>query len=296
LNTLVKQHPIHHLSLTVIIFFVVITLTFSVNAQEQINNKLSDTEDGGFFEITTGVVALKSRYVDAPKDIGLVTDLRFRYYWNNFFLEYEGFKGLGFPGVGYNFYNQNAWMFDVFITETHPAILWDGGDGNIENGVINEQDGLIGITPRDSDGRMSLRATHFIDERTALRIVIAPMSDLKEIEGISPYLAVWYGKTWQYQNVNFHTTLNAQYYNANTLDYYYGVADKDISEKFNYYYKAKSGISLSVELGMVYPLATDWLLEGSFKFTHLPDSIYNSPLINTRLESQAQISVTYVLF
>jgi hypothetical protein len=284
----------YNLSLTIVLFFVVNTLFFTVNAKEQINNKLSDTEDGGFFEITTGVIALDSRYIDAPKEIGSVTDLRFRYYWNNFFLEYEGFKGLGFPGVGYNFYNQNAWMLDVFITDTHPAILWEV-EGHIESGVINEQDGLAGIIPRQSDNRWSLRATHFIDDTTVLRIIIAPISDLKEIETVSPYLAGWYGKTWQHKNMNFHATLNAQYYNSNILDYYYGIAGDDVSDKFEYY-KASSGISLSAEFGIAYPLAKDWLLESSLKFTRLPDSIYHSPLIKTRLESQAQISVTYVIF
>lgn len=284
----------YNLSLTVVLFFVVNTLLFTVNAKEQINNKLSDTEDGGFFEITTGVIALDSRYIDAPKEIGSVADLRFRYYWNSFFLEYEGFKGLGFPGVGYNFYNQNAWMLDVFITETHPAILWED-EGHIENGVINEQDGLIGITPRESDDRISLRATHFIDDTTVVRIVVAPISDLKGLADVSPYLAAWYGKTWQHKNINFHATLNAQYYNSNILNYFYGVADDDISGKFQSY-KASSGISLSAEFGVVYPLAKDWLLESSLKLTRLPNSIYHSPLIDTRLESQAQISVTYVLF
>ena len=294
MNTQVKQRPVHHLSLSFIIFLIVNASIFNVGAQEQINNKLSDTEDGGFFEFTAGIVALDSRYVDAPKDIGSVADIRFRYYWNNFFLEYEGYKGLGFPGVGYNFYNQNTWMFDVFITEIHPAILWED-DGHVENGVINEQDGLIGITPKDSDDRISLRATHFIDDKTALRIVIAPMSDLKEMKEDSPYLAVWYGKTWQHQNINFHTTLNAQYYSSDILNHYYGVEGEDISDKFESY-SAQGGISLSAELGMAYPLTKDWLLESSLKLTRLPDSIYNSPLINTRLESQAQVSVTYVLF
>lgn len=293
MKTLAKQRQLFCLSLSIILF-VVNALTFEVNAKEQTHNKLSDTENGGFLEITSGIVALNSRYVDAPKTVGSVTDLRFRYYWNNFFLEYEGFKGLGFPGIGYNFYNQESWMLDLFITETHPAILWNEGD-YIENGIINEQDGLIGITPREADDRWSLRATHFIDDKTALRILFSPVPDIGSIRGNSPYVAVWYGKIWQHQNMNFHATFNAQYYNANTLDYYYGVSGQDISEKFSAY-TASSGISLSAELGITYPLATDWLLESSFKVTRLPSSIYKSPLIDTQFETYAQLSLTYVLF
>jgi hypothetical protein len=293
LSTSVKQRPTYYLSIF-FIFVIINALAFIANAEEQTNNKLSDTDNGGFLEITSGIAALNSRYVDAPKSVGSVTDLRFRYYWNNFFLEYEGFKGLGFPGVGYNFYNQDSWMLDVFLTETHPAILWNEGD-YIENGIINEQDGLTGITPRKSDNRWSLRATRFINDTTALRILIASESDINGIDYSSPYFAAWYGITWQHQNINFHSTFNVQYDNAQTLDYYYGVSGQDISDKFTAY-TASSGVSVSAELGITYPLAIDWLLESSFKITRLPNSIYNSPLIDTRFETYTQLSLTYVLF
>lgn len=293
MSTSVKQRPTYYLSIF-FIFVIINALAFIANAEEQTNNKLSDTDNGGFLEITSGIAALNSRYVDAPKSVGSVTDLRFRYYWNNFFLEYEGFKGLGFPGVGYNFYNQDSWMLDVFLTETHPAILWNEGD-YIENGIINEQDGLTGITPRKSDNRWSLRATRFINDTTALRILIASESDINGIDYSSPYFAAWYGITWQHQNINFHSTFNVQYDNAQTLDYYYGVSGQDISDKFTAY-TASSGVSVSAELGITYPLAIDWLLESSFKITRLPNSIYNSPLIDTRFETYTQLSLTYVLF
>jgi outer membrane protein len=287
LNSVLKQISVFTLTLLVI-------LLFTNSAVGQNNNKLSDTENGGFLEINTGILALNSRYLDAPENAGVIADLRFSYYWRGFFLENRGHQGIGFPGIGYNFYNEDSWMLDIFITETHPSILWDYGI-DIENGVLNEQDGLIGIRPRESDDRIALRATRFIDDTTALRFLIAPISDTKGIAEVSPYLAVWYGKTWQYQNINFHSIYSAQYYNTSTLQYYYGVTDEDVSEKFQPY-KAHSGVSLSAEFGMTYPLSADWLFESSVKLTRLPDNIHNSPLVSGRFESQALISLTYVIF
>lgn len=276
------------------VFYIFFIVFFTSHAQSEINNKLSDTQDGGFLEINSGVVALQSRYIDAPKDIGLFTDLRFSYYWRNFFLENKGIKGLGVAGMGYNFYNQNAWMFDVFVTETHPAILWNESD-YIENGLIDEQDGLLGIKPRDTDDRTSLRATYFIDDTSSLRFIIAPISEVSGINSFSPYVAAWYGNTWQYKNMNFHTILNAEYFDTNTLDYYYGIRPDDVTDKFTLY-QATKGISISAEVGLTYPLSSDWVLESSVKFTRLPTSMYKSPLVHTRLEAYAQLSVTYVLF
>ena len=248
--------------------------------EEQNNN-------GGFMEVSFGLAALNSRFVDAPYHLGSLLDLRLNYQWNGFFIEDKGLNGVGLPGIGYNFYNDQAWSLDIYLNEIYGEIATGDGDT-----IRDEQSGLTGIHPRKSDDRIGLRATYSIDESSVFRMLAAPISAR---DGNGLHLAAWYGKTWQYYNINFRSVLGAQYDSSKTLDYYFGVAPSEASDKFPVY-QAGSGVTLSAELGLSYPLAKDWVLESSLKFIRLPDSIYHSPLIEPRVEAIAQVSLVYVLF
>ncbi|MEP1444918.1 MAG: MipA/OmpV family protein [Paraglaciecola sp.] len=272
-------------------WFALVTLTvilgFTPGAVTAQTSNEDDSSNGGFMEASFAIAAFDSRFVDAPHHFGNVLNLRFNYQWNGFFIEDKGLKGLGLPGIGYNFYSDPAWSFDMYISEVHTSIRVDDSDT-----INNEQNGLIGINPRKSDNRFGLRATHYINETSALRLLIAPISDLEHHD---THLALWYGKTWQYFNANLYTTFSAQYDNSKTLNYYYGVSDSEASDKFPVY-TAGSGITLGAEFGISYPLATDWVLESSIQFTRLPSSAHNSPIVDPKIESIAQISIVYVLF
>jgi outer membrane scaffolding protein for murein synthesis (MipA/OmpV family) len=258
----------------------------SLMAIAQTSNE-NKNENGGFMEASFAVAALDSRFVDSPQHFGTLIDIRLNYQWNGFFIEDKGLNALGLPGLGYNFYSDTTWSFDVYLSEVHKGIATDDSDT-----INNEQNGLIGISPRDSDNRLGLRSTYYFDETSALRVLLAPISSL---ENHNTHLALWYGKTWQYYNANFHTTLSAQYDTSKTLNYYYGVSDSEVSDKFTAY-KAGSGITLSAEVGISYPLAKDWVLESSLKLTRLPSSIYKSPIVDPKIETFAHISIVYVLF
>jgi len=254
-------------------------------------NQQASTEEqnsnGGFMELSSSVAAFQSRFVDAPQHVGALLDIRLNYQWNGFFIEDKGLNSLGLPGLGYNFYNDPVWSFDVYFNEIYAEMASDDAYA-----IGNEQDGLKGIQRRGADQRVGLRATYYVDETSVLRILAAPLSAR---DGQGMHLAAWYGKTWQHQNINFHSVFSAQYDGSNTLNYYYGVADSEVSEKFPAY-QAGSGITLSAELGLTYALTKDWVLESSVKLIRLPNSIYHSPLIEPRVEAIAQVSLVYVLF
>ena len=251
-----------------------------VPAEEQNNN-------GGFMELSFSFAALESRFVDAPYHFGPMLHLRLNYQWNGFFIEDKGLNGVGLPGLGYNFYNDQTWSFDMYVSEIHGEIATGDGDT-----IRDEQSGLTGIRPRESDDRLGLRATYYFDDTSVLRMLFAPLSDIKNQD---MHFALWFGKSWQNQNINFHTIFSAQYDGSKTLDYYYGVSDAEVSDKFAAY-KAGSGFTLGAEFGLSYALTKDWVLESSVKLIRLPDSIYDSPMIAPRVESFAQISFVYVLF
>lgn len=272
-------------------WFALVTLTVFLGLNPTAATaQTSDEEDNshdGFMEASFAFAAFDSRFVDAPHHFGGVLNLRFNYQWKGFFIEDKGLRGLGLPGMGYNFYSDPTWSFDMYISEVHTSIGVDDSDT-----INDEQNGLVGINPRKIDNRLGLRATHYIDETSALRVLIAPVSDLEHHD---THVALWYGKTWQYFNANFYTTFSAQYDSSKTLNYYYGVSNSEASDKFPVY-QAGSGITLGAEFGISYPLATDWVLESSIKFTRLPSSVYNSPLVDPKIESIAHISIVYVLF
>ncbi|WP_340676705.1 MipA/OmpV family protein [Paraglaciecola sp.] len=248
-------------------------------------DEASNTDnDSNFLEINFGLTTFESRYTDAPENIGVFFLIHLNYQWKGFFIENKGNKSLGMPGGGYHFYNQKNWVLDAYISETHHGIL----EEYTEN-LNSEHNGLQGLSVRGPDVRLGLRVTHYIDNSTAMRLLLAPIGNR------GPYVGAWYGKTWQVQNYNFHAIASAQYHAAETQNYYYGVRGAEVSDKFPAY-QARSGITLGAELGLTYPLTKDWVFESSLKLTRLPNSVYHSPLVESRVETIAQISLVYVLF
>jgi len=275
LNTLLRQ-PYRVLVLLVMVFFSV--LLHAQSAAETGDN------DNNFLEFNFGVAAFESRYTDAPQKLGAFLNIYLNYQWHGFFFENKGGRSLGSPGAGYNFYNQGSWELDAYISQTHHGILT-----KFDETLGNEHDGLVGLSTRDEDVRLGLRVTHYLDNNSALRVLLAPFGNR------GPFVGAWYGRTWQFHNYNFHAIAGAQYHAAETLDYYYGVQGNDISEKFPFFAPG-SGITTSAEIGLTYPLAQDWLVDTSFKLTRLPNSIADSPLIERQVEAVAQVSLTYVVF
>lgn len=257
-----------------------------VRADEQ-SSADEHSEINGSMELSSSIVTFRSRFAYAPQHLGALLNIRLNYQWNGFFIEDKGLISLGLPGLGYNFYNDQAWSLDIYLNEIYGEMASDDADTK-----GNEQDGLTGIHRRGADDRIGLRATYYIDESSVFRMLAAPISAR---DGNGLHLAAWYGNTWQYYNINFRTVLGAQYDSGKTLNYYFGVAPSEASDKFPVY-QAGSGVTLSAELGLSYPLAKDWVLESSLKFIRLPDSIYHSPLIEPRVEAIAQVSLVYVLF
>lgn len=269
----------------------VLTLTILCGLNLAIGQEQKPSEgqndNGGFMEVSMTFAAFESRFVDAPYHFGGLLNIRLNYQWNGFFIEDKGLNGLGLPGLGYNFYNDQRWSFDIYLSEIYGEIATDDADT-----IGNEQRGLEGILPRNSDDRIGLRTTYYFDETSVLRVLVAPFSDLKNQD---IHLAMWYGKSWQRYNTNFHAIFSAQYDGARTLDYFYGVTGTEVSDKFPAY-QASSGFTLSAELGVTYPLAKDWVLESSIKLIRLPSSVAHSPLVDPQVESFLQFSLVYVLF
>ncbi len=149
------------------------------------------------------------------------------------------------PAWGINFYNSDDYSFDLFYQYSTRGI-----------------EGLEGIQTRNEDKRAGLRMTGFYDN-SQLQMIYSPVSRNSEgSDGIEASIS--YSYNLQYRNINFYTNLGMQYRSKEVTPY--GVTtfvDDDLS--------TSAGISYSAEVGLEYPLTTDWVIGSYVGYNALSD-------------------------
>lgn len=149
------------------------------------------------------------------------------------------------PAWGVNFYNSDDYSFDLFYQYSTRGI-----------------EGLEGIQTRNEDERAGLRMTGFY-ENSQLQLIYSPVSRNDEgSDGIEASIS--YSYDWQVRNWNLYTNLGLQYRSKEVTPY--GVqtwVEDDLS--------TKAGISYSAEIGIEYPLTTDWVIGSYVGYNALSD-------------------------
>ncbi|AAZ26085.1 MULTISPECIES: MipA/OmpV family protein [Colwellia] len=149
------------------------------------------------------------------------------------------------PAWGVNFYNSDDYSFDLFYQYSTRGI-----------------EGLEGIQTRNEDERAGLRMTGFY-ENSQLQLIYSPVSRNGEgSDGIEASIS--YSYDWQVRNWNLYTNLGLQYRSKEVTPY--GVktwVEDDLS--------TKAGISYSAEVGIEYPLTTDWVIGSYVGYNALSD-------------------------
>jgi hypothetical protein len=149
------------------------------------------------------------------------------------------------PAWGLNFYNSEDYSFDLFYQYSTRGI-----------------EGLEGIQTRNEDERAGLRMTGFY-ENSQLQMIYSPVSRNGEgSDGIEASLS--YSYNLQFRNTNFYTNLGMQYRSKEVTPY--GVQtfiDDSLS--------TSAGISYSAEVGVEYPLTTDWVIGSYVGYNALSD-------------------------
>ena len=149
------------------------------------------------------------------------------------------------PAWGVNFYNSEDYSFDLFYQYSTRGI-----------------EGLEGIQTRNEDERAGLRMTAFY-ENSQLQMIYSPVSRNGEgSDGIEASIS--YSYDWQVRNWNLYTNLGVQYRSKEVTPY--GVqtwVEDDLS--------TKAGISYSAEVGIEYPLTTDWVIGSYVGYNALSD-------------------------
>ncbi|WP_020621317.1 MipA/OmpV family protein [Colwellia piezophila] len=149
------------------------------------------------------------------------------------------------PAWGVNFYNSDDYSFDLFYQYSTRGI-----------------EGLEGIQTRNEDERAGLRMTGFY-ENSQLQMIYSPVSRNGEgSDGIEASIS--YSYNLQFRNINFYTNLGLQYRSKEVTPY--GVTtwlEDDLS--------TNAGISYSAEVGVEYPLTTDWVIGSYVGYNALSD-------------------------
>jgi len=149
------------------------------------------------------------------------------------------------PAWGLNFYNSEDYSFDLFYQYSTRGI-----------------EGLEGIQARNQDERAGLRMTGFY-ENSQLQMIYSPVSRNGEgSDGIEASIS--YSYNLQYRNTNFYTNLGMQYRSKEVTPY--GV-DTFVDDNLS----TSAGISYSAEVGVEYPLTTDWVIGSYVGYNALSD-------------------------
>lgn len=241
---------------------------FAAETDNQINKteiEHSDEELIGFLKIGYGYKHEVSPYFEEVEKLSLYVNGR--YQWHGFFVEaYYGTnerqEGLT---VGYNFYNTKQWNFDVVNIQAHDGV-------NIE---IYDTDKTL-IKNLDHTEMLALRATGNFGQ-TTLQLLAAPYS-FNDDNDEAFYASAWLGRTWYLKNWELNGSIGIKYSSEELLDYYYEISDVEATEHFQAY-NPSSGIDVTGQFIVSYPIAENWLFESYFRYTNYSSSINDNPVM-----------------
>ena len=237
---------------------------------------ISDNSRDGFYLNMSGISSTGDDYsLSGSEDSSSEFDLDFSYRVQllGFFMESPGLSSRRTHGMyslsawGYNFYNSEDWAFDLYYQNSTRGI-----------------DGLKEIQIRNQSKRGGVRATGYFDN-SLLQIIFSPISGNDEgSDGIEASIS--YGVNWQVKNWNIYTNVGVQYRSKEVLPHgVVDVPDDDLSKS--------AGISTSAEVGVEYPLSTDWVIGGFAGYTTLSDRAIASRTDNVENGYRAGLLLTY---
>ncbi|QBG37344.1 MipA/OmpV family protein [Litorilituus sediminis] len=172
------------------------------------------------------------------------------------------------PSWGLNFYNSEDWSFDLFYQYSTRGI-----------------EGLEGIQSRNKDERAGLRMTGFF-ENSQLQAIYSPVSR-NDIGSDGIEASISYSHSWQFRNWNYYTNLGIQYRSKEVTPFGQETyLDDDLS--------SKDGISYSAELGVEYPLTTDWVFGGYVGYNALSERAISQRQDNVEDGYRAGLLLTFI--
>lgn len=235
--------------------------------------------DGGFLELGLVVEVFSNPLMglseeDNGVDIGIA--LNGEYQWRGLFVEAntESERGLV---LGYNLARGERWLLDIIGSNQHDEISEDMDDR------------LEGLRDRELDFMLGLRSTHYFGSNIFQLEWMRDISDRHEGVAVNASL----GKFWQVRNWNVHAILTYRHKSARVMEYYVGVREDEVTDRFSAYSPGAGHIS-GLEVGITLPLSEKWILRSTAQYFALSDAMSESPLATEDAGGILLTSVTRV--
>jgi len=210
-------------------------------------------------------------------EVDFDVDISYRMQFLGLFVESPGLSSRRIHGLyatpawGINFFNNDTWSLDLFYETSTKGI-----------------NGLEGIQNRKKAKRGGLRATGYFDN-SQLQVILTPYSpDNIGQDGLEASIS--YGYNWQVKNWNFYGNIGAHYRSEDIFDYAIGHGYQDSVEDFS----SSDGISTSAEIGLEYPLSSDWVFGSFVAYRSLSDRVIQSRQDDVEDGYKAGFLLTYV--
>ena len=238
-----------------------------------------DNPRDGFY---LGMSAISSKgddfyLMDHDNDADFDVDVSYRIQFLGLFVESPGLSSRRIHGLyatpawGLNFFNNDTWSLDLFYETSTKSI-----------------NGLEGIQNRKKAKRGGLRATGYFDN-SQLQVIITPYSpDNVNKDGLEASIS--YGHNWQFKNWNYYANVGVHYRSKDVYDYNPTTGYQPSAESFT----SSDGLSTSAEIGLEYPLSSDWVFGSFVAYRTLSDRVVASRQDDVENGYKAGFLLTYV--
>lgn len=259
--------------------FLVIVALLILNLSVMAKPCAADDESHWQFSLGLGVGVRTNPVLDND-DIPLVIIPQISYQGEHFFIQNLD--------IGYSFFQNDNQQFNLLLTPSYDQVFFNEWD--ISNFV--DRGGLASIAkdgPTVEQTNRAIDKSRLHDRRMA---VLAGLEYSQNIYDLDFQLQVLQEVTGYYDgsevrfalsksiNLGKHDvklTLGANWQNAATLNYFYGLTTRESLGNFSY--NANSGLTNLLRFDWTYQLDEHWSLRFFTSYRHLSHSISDSPLV-----------------
>lgn len=235
----------------------------------------------GHLELGLGVESFEGPDIVGEKrrSLRVVGAVNAMYNWQGLFVEFFS-ESNRTSSYGYNLLESEQWSLDAIAGAMNRPLDDD----------VNAD--FVAIGERETDLMGGLRATGYLNDTVVQFELRGDISNTHN----GFWASALAGRSWQWRNWNIHSMIGLEYNSADLSSYYYGVSPELANDQFSEF-DAGAGFKFTSEVGVTYPVSTSWILRGTTRFTYLPDSMVNSPLIagddNQQLETILTLSYIF---
>ncbi len=232
-------------------------------------------ENDGYLEVSFSGILNEMPIPGADQLVGTI-GLGGHYRFKRFFVDVHA-ESYNQAQTGINAYSGDVWSIDFLAAVS-------------EHGVDSELNRELKLfTERGSAVMLGARATGYNGPYIFQFEVLSDVSNVHD----GQLVTATFGRTWLYQNWNFHALIGARYESNQSLDYQFGIDPEEATEIYPVY-EAGAGTTFVTEFGVTYPLNQYFILKSTGRWWELPSAVVKSPFIEDDSYLTWSNSITFV--